>query len=216
MALRADRRHGRRSGSRRSTKDTYHEDLLKRIKEKIKAGQTEEITEPEKDEKEAKGADVIDLMALLKKSVEGGKQGARESDAAASAGGGAASADAASEEGVRTRLGPRPTMPKSRCATQSSDSGTSPRSRCCPPSATRGATPSSPRWSPATRSSARSSAQEVRRRPALLDYEQLRRAAEERRDRRGLHRAAEQPARRVRRCARRRPACTCCARSRWR
>src|SRR5690348_16085567 len=28
--------------------DTYHEDLLKRIEEKVKAGQTEEVTEPEK------------------------------------------------------------------------------------------------------------------------------------------------------------------------
>jgi DNA end-binding protein Ku len=52
--------------------DTYHEDLLKRIEAKVKAGQTEEITEPEKEEKPAKGADVIDLMSLLKKSVEGG------------------------------------------------------------------------------------------------------------------------------------------------
>ncbi len=50
--------------------DTYHEDLLKRIEEKVKAGQTEEITEPEKEEKAGKGADVIDLMSLLKKSIE--------------------------------------------------------------------------------------------------------------------------------------------------
>jgi DNA end-binding protein Ku len=54
--------------------DTYHEDLLKRIEEKIKAGQTEEITAPEKEEKAAKSADVIDLMSLLRKSVEGGKK----------------------------------------------------------------------------------------------------------------------------------------------
>ena len=54
--------------------DTYHEDLLKRIEEKVKAGETEEITEPEKEEKAAKTADVIDLMSLLKKSVEGGKK----------------------------------------------------------------------------------------------------------------------------------------------
>src|SRR5881394_946580 len=52
--------------------DTYHEDLLKRIEEKIKAGETEEITEPEKEEKAGKGAQVVDLMALLRKSVEGG------------------------------------------------------------------------------------------------------------------------------------------------
>src|SRR5438067_4271911 len=54
--------------------DTYHEDLLKRVEEKVKAGQTEEITEPEKQEKAAKGAEVIDLMSLLKKSVQGGKK----------------------------------------------------------------------------------------------------------------------------------------------
>jgi DNA end-binding protein Ku len=54
--------------------DTYHEDLLQRIEEKVKAGQTEEITEPEKEEKAAKSADVIDLMSLLKKSVEGGRK----------------------------------------------------------------------------------------------------------------------------------------------
>jgi DNA end-binding protein Ku len=51
-------------------KDTYRDDLLKRIKEKVKAGQTEEITQPEKERATGKGAEVIDLMALLKKSVE--------------------------------------------------------------------------------------------------------------------------------------------------
>lgn len=51
-------------------KDTYRHDLLARVHEKIKKGQTEEITEPEKGEKEAAGAEVIDLMALLRKSVE--------------------------------------------------------------------------------------------------------------------------------------------------
>lgn len=50
-------------------KDTYHEDLLARIEEKIRAGQTAEITEPAKVEKEAAGAEVIDLMSLLRKSV---------------------------------------------------------------------------------------------------------------------------------------------------
>ncbi len=50
--------------------DTYHEDLLKRIEEKVKAGQTEEVTEPEKAPKGERGGEVIDLMALLKKSVE--------------------------------------------------------------------------------------------------------------------------------------------------
>jgi DNA end-binding protein Ku len=51
-------------------KDTYREDLMKRIEEKVKKGQTEEITEPEKERRPEKGAEVIDLMQLLKKSVE--------------------------------------------------------------------------------------------------------------------------------------------------
>ncbi|HEY6821102.1 MAG TPA: Ku protein [Burkholderiales bacterium] len=51
-------------------KDTYREDLLARIEEKVKAGQTEEITKPEKEGREKAGAEVIDLMALLKRSVE--------------------------------------------------------------------------------------------------------------------------------------------------
>jgi DNA end-binding protein Ku len=51
-------------------KDTYRDDLMARIKEKIKEGQTEEITPAEKGEKEPARADVIDLMALLKQSVE--------------------------------------------------------------------------------------------------------------------------------------------------
>jgi DNA end-binding protein Ku len=51
-------------------KDTYRHDLMARIKEKIKQGQTEEITEPEKGEKAPASANVIDLMALLRKSVE--------------------------------------------------------------------------------------------------------------------------------------------------
>jgi DNA end-binding protein Ku len=48
--------------------DTYRQDILARVKEKVKAGQTEEITEAEKGEARPK-AEVIDLMAALKKSV---------------------------------------------------------------------------------------------------------------------------------------------------
>jgi DNA end-binding protein Ku len=50
--------------------DTYREDLLKRIEEKVKAGQTEELTAPAEEGKAEKGGEVIDLMALLRKSVE--------------------------------------------------------------------------------------------------------------------------------------------------
>ena len=63
--------------------DTYHEDLMKRIEAKIKAGETEEITEPEKEERPAKGAEVVDLMALLRKSVEGGGRKGAKGKAAA-------------------------------------------------------------------------------------------------------------------------------------
>jgi DNA end-binding protein Ku len=51
-------------------KDSYKDDLLKRIKAKVKAGETEEITEAEKEPRAPKSAEVIDLMSLLKKSVE--------------------------------------------------------------------------------------------------------------------------------------------------
>jgi len=54
-------------------KDTYHEDLMARIKEKIKLGQTKEITKPESEGKAApRSAEVIDLAALLKQSLEKG------------------------------------------------------------------------------------------------------------------------------------------------
>ena len=52
------------------SKDTFKHDLLKRIEEKVDAVQTEEITEPEKGAREPKSADVVDLMSLLKKSIE--------------------------------------------------------------------------------------------------------------------------------------------------
>jgi DNA end-binding protein Ku len=50
-------------------KDTFREDLMTRIEAKVKAGQTEEITAPEKERKGEKG-EVIDLMSALKKSLE--------------------------------------------------------------------------------------------------------------------------------------------------
>jgi DNA end-binding protein Ku len=51
-------------------KDTFRQDLLERIEQKVKAGQTEEITEPQKERKSEKRGEVIDLMSLLKKSIE--------------------------------------------------------------------------------------------------------------------------------------------------
>jgi DNA end-binding protein Ku len=53
-------------------KNTYHQDLMRRIREKIKHGQTEEITEPEREKERApQSAEVIDLAELLKKSLKG-------------------------------------------------------------------------------------------------------------------------------------------------
>ena len=54
-------------------KDTYHDDLMKRINEKIKKGETKEITKPTGDEdEEPRSAKVIDLAALLQKSLGDG------------------------------------------------------------------------------------------------------------------------------------------------
>ena len=52
--------------------DTYHEDLLKLIDKRIKAGETEVIstTEASETDEEPSRGDVVDLMALLKRSVQ--------------------------------------------------------------------------------------------------------------------------------------------------
>jgi DNA end-binding protein Ku len=53
--------------------NTYHEDLMRRIEEKIKAGRTKEITKPERgEESEPRSAEVIDLAALLRRSLNKG------------------------------------------------------------------------------------------------------------------------------------------------
>jgi DNA end-binding protein Ku len=64
-------------------RDTYHEDLLALIETRVQAGQTEAITEPAGTEEERPaGGDVIDLMALLKRSVESKAQARRTSSKA--------------------------------------------------------------------------------------------------------------------------------------
>src|SRR3984957_18437020 len=51
--------------------DTYREDLMRRIKEKVRKRQTHVLTAKEKAPREGqKSAQVIDLMAVLKKSLE--------------------------------------------------------------------------------------------------------------------------------------------------
>jgi DNA end-binding protein Ku len=51
--------------------DTYRDDLLKRIQQKVNAGQTHALTEPEEEETERPtgGGKVVDLMSLLEKSL---------------------------------------------------------------------------------------------------------------------------------------------------
>ena len=57
-------------------RDTYHEDLMARIKEKIKRGETKEITAADKENDGPRSAQVIDLADLLKQSLgKGGKSG---------------------------------------------------------------------------------------------------------------------------------------------
>ena len=51
-------------------RDTYHEDLMKLIDKRIKAGQTEVVTEADQQDTKPVRGKVIDLMALLKRSVE--------------------------------------------------------------------------------------------------------------------------------------------------
>jgi len=90
-------------------KDTYHEDLMHRIEQKIKSGQTEEITEPEEAERPArKSAQIIDLAELLKKSLrEGGaqaKSGTRRPAARVARG---RSTRASASAGARTKAPPR-------------------------------------------------------------------------------------------------------------
>jgi DNA end-binding protein Ku len=52
--------------------DTYREDLMKRIDEKVKSGQTHALTQPEGEvvERATGGGKVVDLMTLLQRSLE--------------------------------------------------------------------------------------------------------------------------------------------------
>jgi DNA end-binding protein Ku len=50
--------------------DTYREDLMKRIQEKVRKKQMHHLTPTEKSRKPEKGAEIIDLMAALKRSLK--------------------------------------------------------------------------------------------------------------------------------------------------
>ncbi|MCA1665544.1 MAG: Ku protein, partial [Myxococcales bacterium] len=57
--------------------DTYREDLLKRVKEKVAAGETEVVPEPTKEKAPAHTAEVVDLVALLQNSLRDKGTGAK-------------------------------------------------------------------------------------------------------------------------------------------
>jgi DNA end-binding protein Ku len=66
-------------------KDTYHQDLMRRINEKIKKGETKQITEADEDAGDKpRSAQVIDLAALLQQSLKGGGRGAKKTKASRS------------------------------------------------------------------------------------------------------------------------------------
>jgi DNA end-binding protein Ku len=66
--------------------DSYREDLMRRIEEKVRKHQTHVLTPKEKTPKEGRqSAQVIDLMAVLKKSLESRGAGAKKASTSSSA-----------------------------------------------------------------------------------------------------------------------------------
>jgi DNA end-binding protein Ku len=65
--------------------DSYHKDLMARIRQKIKKGDTEKIAEPKEAKEKEGGTKVLDLTALLQRSLEkdGKKRAVRASPARA-------------------------------------------------------------------------------------------------------------------------------------
>ena len=51
-------------------KDTYSDDLMARIEKRIKAGETHLVTPVKEDGEPRRGAEVIDLVSMLRKSLE--------------------------------------------------------------------------------------------------------------------------------------------------
>jgi len=68
-------------------KDTYRDDLMKRIEQKVKAGQTHTLTEPEAEatERATGGGKVVDLMSLLQRSLDQKSRGGGDGESAARA-----------------------------------------------------------------------------------------------------------------------------------
>jgi DNA end-binding protein Ku len=68
----------------REYKDTYRDDLLARIRSKVRAGRMHALPEPEAPAGERRSAQVIDLVAQLRKSLRGGEDAHRRAPARAS------------------------------------------------------------------------------------------------------------------------------------
>lgn len=63
-------------------RDSYRDDLLKRVEQKIRAGQARQLTAAEKGERAYRSSNVIDLTQLLKRSLEQRKSPPRRERAA--------------------------------------------------------------------------------------------------------------------------------------
>lgn len=55
-------------------KDTYYEDIMKRIQAKVKQGKGKYVEEPVKEERIEESSNVVDLLPLLRKSIESRQQ----------------------------------------------------------------------------------------------------------------------------------------------
>jgi DNA end-binding protein Ku len=64
-------------------RDRYRDDLMAMIERKVKSGQTHALTAPAGEPAEQGGAEVIDLMAMLRKSLDQPRRGATRAGAAA-------------------------------------------------------------------------------------------------------------------------------------
>jgi DNA end-binding protein Ku len=84
--------------------DTYNEDLLGRIEEKVKRGETHLLTKPEAEAGEGRTAQVIDLMELLKRSID---KTSERAPARAARRAPAKAAEAANEEEATEEARPR-------------------------------------------------------------------------------------------------------------
>ncbi|NVM90032.1 DNA end-binding protein Ku [Variovorax sp. SG517] len=109
-------------------RDEFKDEILRLVDRKVKAGQTETVTQPEPEEgeeaAEGRGAKVIDLTELLKRSLRKGSGGGRPKDEDADA-----DEDAEEEPQPRQPRQPRRPAAKKRGAAAKKSAGTAVRHR---------------------------------------------------------------------------------------